>query len=403
MKRSTKPREGAATVSVSPNDSNHEIDWGSNLPAIPSSTGVFWPSIAVGILCALLGVYLVLTPAPVYTPNSDGTSTPSASTGSASPSTRAISGDVKLLRCGFVDSKDSSFAAGLEEFARGVSERTNGELVIELLPDGLVDNKKLAERDLVEAVKSGHLDMCLSTTSPLSNFNHDLDIFDLPLLFESYEHADIVLEGEVGEELLNTLDDFNLQGLGYMEVGFRLFSSSIPLPDFESFDGKKLRVMESVTMSRFIKAIGGDPVPSPVNKIYLMGKEGYIDGADRTYPTYWDFRLYDVHRFISETRHAYSVKMMLIDDKLYEALPAEYRRALRESAREAWVLQRKMQREADKSVKKLAEKEGIKIFEISKEDQKQFLDASVELYEEYRKNRSKSILDRVEEAAKAIH
>ena len=243
--------------------------------------------------------------------------------------------------------------------------------------------------------------MALSTTSPLSNFNHQLDIFDLPLLFTGFSHVDAVLDGPTGKQLLNSLEDHNLKGLGYFEVGFRIFSSSIPLPDYESFKGKKLRVMQSVTLSRFVKSIGGDPVPAPVNKIYLMGKEGYIDGAGRTYPTYWDFHLYDVHRFISETRHAYSVKMILIDNKLFDKLPADYQKALEESASVASTLQRKKQREADQSVKKLAEEEGIKIFELSEADRKKFVDASVELYEEYRLNQSKSILDQVEAQARS--
>ncbi|MCA9781251.1 MAG: TRAP transporter substrate-binding protein [Candidatus Eremiobacteraeota bacterium] len=384
-------------MSASPADK--DIDWGQNLPSIPSSTGVFWPSIATGILCAVLGLYLIFTPVPDAGNRLDSTSTP-VPFSSASPDLLQNDGDVKVLRCGFVDSKDSTFAIGLEEFAKGVEQRTNGELVVELLPGGLVDGRKLAERELVEAVKNGQLAMALSTTSPLSNFNHDLDIFDLPLLFDGFEHVDTVLDGDVGEQLLDSLKEHNLKGLGYMEVGFRIFSSSIPLPDYESFKGKKLRVMQSVTLSRFVKAIGGDPVPAPVNKIYAMGKEGYIDGAGRTYPTYWDFRLYDVHRFISETRHAYSVKMILIDNKLFESLPKEYQRALRESAQAAWVLQRKKQREADQSVKQLALEEGIKIFEMSDEDRKQFVDASVELYDEYRKNQSSELLDKVQAAAK---
>lgn len=385
-------------MSASHNDK--DIDWGGNLPAIPSSTGVFWPSIAVGVLCALMGVYLILTP-PAPPKRVDSSDTP-APLASVSPDENGELGEIRVLRCGFVDSKDSTFALGMEEFAKGVFQRTEGELVIELLPGGLVDGRKLGERELVEAVKGSKLAMALSTTSPLSNFNHDLDIFDLPLLFESPEHVDAVLDGPVGEELLGSLKDHNLYGLGYFEVGFRIFSSSIPLPDYESFRGKKLRVMQSVTLSRFVKAIGGDPVPAPVNKIYAMGKEGYIDGAGRTYPTYWDFRLYDVHRFISETRHAYSVKMLLIDEKLFQSLPPKYRAALRESAQSASVLQRKKQREADQEVKKLAIEEGIKIFEMSDEDRKQFVDASVELYDEYRKNQSGKILDKVEAAAKNL-
>ena len=280
-------------MSASRNDG--QLDWGGNLPEIPSSTGVFWPSVMVGLLCALFGVYLVLNPVPVETSSvKDPSTPPPRSTSKPENTTAAKNGTV--LRLGFVDSKDSTFALGLEEFSKAVSERTGGELKVELLPGGLVDGHKLGERELVEAVQKGDLTMALSTTSPLSNFNHDLDMFDLPFLFTSYEHADRVLDGPVGRQLLGSLKDHDLVGLGYMEVGFRIFSSSIPLPDYESFRGKKLRVMQSVTLSRFVKAVGGDPVPAPVDKIYLMGKEGYIDGAGRTYPTYWDFHLYDVHR-----------------------------------------------------------------------------------------------------------
>lgn len=385
-----------AIVSASPSDRE---DWGGNLPAIPSSTSIFWPSIAIGVVCAFLGLYLILTPVPKDADPVGETSTPQP-IATEQPKDPNKSDDVRVLRCGFVDSKQSTFALGMKELAKGVSQRTKGELIIKLLPGGLVDGRKLAERELVEAVKRGELDMALSTTSPLSNFNHDLDIFDLPLNFTGFEHVDRVLDGPVGEELLSSLESHNLKGLGYFEVGFRIFSSSIPLPDYESFRGKKLRVMQSVVLSRFVKSIGGDPVPAPVNKIYAMGKEGYIDGAGRTYPTYWDFRLYDVHRFISETRHAYSVKMLLIDDKLFEGLNPEFQGALRESARAASSLQRKKQREADQSVKKLAQDEGIKIFELTDADRKKFVDASVELYDEYRKNQSRSILEQVEAAAK---
>ena len=382
-------------MSASP---DKDLDWSGNLPAIPSSTGVFWPSIAAGLLCVFLGIYLVLTPVPSETSVLADTSSPSPDQ-TAEPVVMDQPDGLRVLRCAFVDSKDSTFALGMREFAQGVAEQSKGELSIELLPGGLVDGKKLAERELVELVKKGELDMALSTTSPLSNFNHDLDIFDLPLLFKGFGHVDRVLDGTVGDQLLSSLQSHDLSGLAYFEVGFRIFSSSIPLPDYESFKGKKLRVMRSVTLSRFVKSIGGDPVPAPVNKIYLMGKEGYIDGAGRTYPTYWDFRLYDVHRFISETRHAYSVKMLLINKKLEGELTEKSKKSLLVSARSASRLQRKKQREADMSVKELAKDEGIKIFELTEGDRKKFVDASVELYDEYRKNQSKEILQKVEQEA----
>ena len=212
-------------MSVSQDDK--ELDWGGNLPAIPSSTGVFWPSIAVGVICALFGFYLILTPVPDVTKGVDSSTTPSPLS-SASPEGPVDPGEVRVLRCGFVDSKDSTFALGLEEFAKGVFQRTDGELVIELLPGGLIDGRKLAERELVEAVRKGQLAMALSTTSPLSNFNHDLDIFDLPLLFDGPEHVDAVLDGDVGDQLLDSLQEHNLKGTGLFRSRISYFQFEYP-------------------------------------------------------------------------------------------------------------------------------------------------------------------------------
>lgn len=384
-------------MSVSPDSRDRDAEWTARLPEIPASTGVFWPSVCIGMMFTLWGMYLILTPSASVSPKLAATATPPAPVPSQSA---RPTGDGKVFRCGFVDSKDSTFALAMEEFAKKVQERSHGELQVELFPGGLVDGVQMDERTLVEAVRSGQLSIGLATTSPLTNYNHLLDIFDLPFLFTGPDHADQVLDGPVGQRLLTCLQDKNLLGLGYMEVGFRIFSSSIPLPDYASFSGKKLRVMQSVTFTRFVKAIGGDAVPAPVDKIYLMGKEGYIDGADRTYPTYWDFRLYDVHRFITETHHAYSVKMILVNDKLFDSLSKDQQELLLESAKEASRLQRKKQREADEAVKALAIKEGIKIFEVAPEEREKFVKASDELYDEYRRNQSSDILDSILSAAK---
>ncbi len=351
------------------------------------------------MLCSLLGLYLIVTPSRRVEPYPQPTAPPQ--TEPTRDPTGPIPGSAgRILRCGLVDSKDSSFSLALEQFAKEVQTRSSGKLRIELLAGGLIDGVQMDEKSLVEAVRTGKLDIGLSTTSPLTNYNHLLDVFDLPFLLGSPEQADRVVDGKVGAELLACLQDKNLLGLAYMEVGFRVFSSSVPLPDYRSFAGKKLRVMQSVTFTRFINAIGGDAVPSPVDKIYIMGKEGYIDGADRTYPTYWDFHLYDIHRYITETHHAYSVKMLLMNKKLYDSLSTQDHTILNQCAIEASRYQRKKQREADKAVKNMAIKEGIQIFVLAPEEREKFLAASTELYEEYRKNQSGEILEEILELAK---
>ena len=385
-------------MSASPED--RDAEWAARLPEIPTSTGVFWPSVLTGVLCSLFGLYLVITPGQrPNTPQTPGLA-PSVTPTRRTPNLAGGDG-TRVLRCGLVDSKDSTFALALELFAKQVHSRSSGRMKVELSSGGLIDGLQMDEKSLIEAVRSDKLDIGLSTTSPLTNYNHLLDVFDLPFLLNSPEQADEMLDGPVGARLLECLQDKNLLGLGYMEVGFRIFSSSVPLPDYSSFSGKKLRVMQSVTFTRFIKAIGGDAVPSPVDKIYIMGKEGYIDGADRTYPTYWDFHLYDIHRYITETHHAYSIKMLLVNKKFFESLSSEDQTILSEAAKEASQYQRTKQREADKAVKNMALKEGIRIFELEAGEREKFLSASTELYDEYRKNQSGEILDEIQKLAKS--
>lgn len=379
-------------MSVSP--SPHEPGGTKALPDIPKATGVLWPSLILGIACVITGIYLVVTtPAQLTKPRLRPLQSASPTIHSSSRPLNA--NNSRVLSCVFVDSKDSTFALGLERFAKEVQAKTEGKLILKLYPSGLIEGQTLDERGIIEGVRQGKIALGLTTTSPLTNYNHLLDVFDLPFLMRSYQHADTVTEGPIGQELLHCLKDKNLLGLSYMEVGFRVFSSSIPLPSYASFAGKKLRIMQSVTFSRFIKAIGGEPVPSPVDKIYAMAQKGYIDGADRTYPTYWDFRLYDVHRFITETHHAYSVKMLVVNKGIYEGLTPGEQRILKECAQEASRLQRIKQRQADDAVKATAIKEGIKVFDLSKDDRGHFVRASSELYDEYRQHESKTILDAI--------
>lgn len=393
-----KPSEAGETVSASPD--SRDAEWSARLPEIPKSKGVFWPSVITGVLCSLFGLYLVFTPyqRPVRDPGPTQPPQAEPTRSTAQPTTKLGN---RILRCGLVDSADSTFALALEKFRKDVQTRSSGKLQVELLTGGLIEGVQMDEKALVEAVRTGKLELGVSTTSPLTNYNHLLDVFDLPFLIRSPGQADKVMDGQVGQRLLDSLQDKNLVGLAYMEVGFRIFSSSIPLPDYASFSGKKLRVMQSVIFTRFISAIGGDAVPSPVDKIYMMGKEGYIDGADRTYPTYWDFHLYDIHRYITETHHAYSVKMVLANRDLYHSLSDQERAILRDAAQEASRFQREKQRAADKAVKTLALKEGIKIFELSAAEREKFITASKTLYEGYRKNQSEEILEQILGLAKS--
>lgn len=359
---------------------------------VPEGAGLFWPSIVFGVLCFLVGLFLIYTPPP----KPDPVSTPSVAreTPTSTQSPTPAEGQTEI-RFAFVDSKDSTFAFAAEAIRRRLTQATQGRLQVKLMPGGLVDGKKLGEIGLVKTAQSGQITMVLCTTAPLTNLDPALSVLDLPFLFDSHAHVDRVLDGEVGQGLLDGLQKHSLQGLGYLDVGFRIFSSSEPLTKLEDFKGRKLRVMQSAIPSRFVKSIGAEAVPAAVDKIYKMAEEGFIDGADRTYPTYWDFQLYGVHRHIAETLHTYSTKMVLINLDFYQNLPKSDRKLLRSVVREVATLQRQKQREADRKVKEKCLSQGIQIHEYSEAERQKFKAKTKPVYEEFVELNGSEALDAI--------
>jgi len=295
-----------------------------------------------------------------------------------------------------VDSDQSSFGRAGKNFADKLNQLSNGRLSLESHANGELNGKKLDERKLIEKVKAGELQVGFITSSPLSAYNKSLEVLDLPFLFRDQAHADRVLKGPVGTELLAGLEANGLKGLGYLELGFRLFSSAQPMPTLREFQGKNLRVMQGVQPEAMAKALGGEPVMTPVDKIKDAIIKGYIDAADRTYPTFWDFGLYDVHKYITDTRHTYSVKVILVNKAFFDGLPPVDQAAMLEAARFIQDEQRVDQRAAEEAVKQKCKSQGIQVFELDEVERQRWIRACQQMREQFSKMQGKELLDKIQ-------
>ncbi|MCE7869337.1 TRAP transporter substrate-binding protein [bacterium CPR1] len=375
-----------ATTSSSPDR------WDEEFPEIPRPGGL-WPWLLAAFVLAAWGTYLVVTPGGPPEPSYRTSVLPVRPVAVASSRTPVPAG-ARLLELGIVDSQNSTFTIAAESFARKVANRTHGRVQVRILPGQT--RRNLGELELVQQVAAGELEMTFCTTSPLSNLNSSFDVLDLPFLFHTLEQADQVLDGPIGRGLFAGLETHNLKGLGYLELGFRIFSCGVPMPDAESFKGKRIRVLESATCIRMARAFGSTPVPAPVDKIYEMGKQGLIDAADRTYPTYWDFQLYDVQRYITETQHTYSAKVILINRQVFDSLDPDDQEALLQAAREVEMEQRLRQREEEKRVRERCSERKITIYTMDADQRKAFVDLCQPMFEEYKRMRDPKLLEQIQ-------
>ena len=307
----------------------------------------------------------------------------------------AIPQEQGTFRFACVDSPQSTFAKSLLEFGKAVEAKTQGRVKIEVCPSGKIGQTKLDELGIVQGVRQGKVSFGLVTCSPLSNMSPSLEVMDLPFLFRDYQHADKILLGQVGAKILSSLNGSGVVGLATFEVGFRIFSSNTPIRSMEDFHGKKLRVMQSAAAISMVRMVGGEAVPSPVDKILMMAKEGYIDAADRTYPTYWDFKLYEVHHYIADTRHSYTAKIALASDRAWSTIQPEDRKIVLEELHRIEITQRKLQRQEDLDVKKKCQERGIEIHEFSASEREKVARACLPLYTEYKELNGSKLLDQI--------
>ena len=104
-----------------------------------------------------------------------------------------------------------------------IAQRTQDKVRIEVYPSTQLGN----ERDLVEGLQLGTIDLVVTSTGPLGGFVPRMFVVDLPFLFRDREHAYKVLDGPIGRELLDAFSAKGIKGLAFWENGFRQITNSV--------------------------------------------------------------------------------------------------------------------------------------------------------------------------------
>ena len=277
-----------------------------------------------------------------------------------------------------------AYNEGAREFARLIKEGTNGEVVIKVYPGGQLGK---GERELVEGMQMGIIDIAITSTGPLSNFSPDMGVVDLPFLFLSSEHVDKVLDGQVGRNLLDGLEKANLKGLAFMENGFRNFTNSArPLEKPEDLKGLKFRTMENPVHLAAVRSIGAQAVPMAWGEVYTSLQTGVIDGQENPVAIIWVNKMNEVQKYLSLTGHFYSPAPLTMSKKKFDKLKPEWQELFVNAALEAAAHERKFIRDAEKKQVEELKSWGMDVRTV---DKQLFVEAMKPAYAEfYKKNPS---------------
>ena len=284
---------------------------------------------------------------------------------------------------------------GLEELKRKAEELSGGKLRFTIFPGGQLGS----ESQCLEKAQAGTLDITKVSAAPVSNFVPVYKLFSLPYLFRDADHYWKVLDGPIGQEMLDKLatrgdgSPSGLHGLGYFDSGSRNFYGVKPLNGLDDIRGRKIRVMDDAVAMDMVQTMGGSPTPINFGELYTALKQGTVDGAENNPPSFLSSRHFEVCKHYLLNHHSRIPDVIIISAKLWDQLDAQERQWLEQAVAHAAKFQRELwETETERSLAELR-KEGVTIVET---DPAPFREVSRSVYQKHATPDIRALVERVQ-------
>jgi tripartite ATP-independent transporter DctP family solute receptor len=236
--------------------------------------------------------------------------------------------DEVTLRIASVTGPSHHHNVALRWFVENVAVRDVG-LTIEVL-----DGAQLGgERDFIEGMMLGSIQMSQVSTAPISGFIPEFDLFSLPYLIRDTDHFKKVVTGPVGLELSRLLEQRGIKALAWFDNGYRnIFNKVRPVVTPNDMNGLKIRVMESAIMVETVNAMGGSATPMSYSELYTALEQGVIDGGENSAGNVLNDKFYEVSEYYSLTQHFRPPGIVAISMTAWNRLSDQQKQVLEEEA-----------------------------------------------------------------------
>lgn len=265
-----------------------------------------------------------------------------------------------------------------ENMGKKIAEATDGELDYRMFAGGVLGS----EKEVVEQVQLGAVQMTRVSLGTLGPVVPDVNVFNMPFVFRDHEHMRKVIDGEIGQEILDkiTNSEFNMVGLAWMDGGVRNLYTKEPVRSLEDLKGMKIRVIGNPMFIETFNALGASGIAMDTGEIFSALQSGVIDGAENNPPTMLEHNHFRNAKYYSLTGHLILPEPIVISKTTWNKLSAEQQDLVKKFAKEAQFEERKLWDEKSAASEAKLQEAGVEFIEI---DKKPFFDATAPIREKY--------------------
>lgn len=249
----------------------------------------------------------------------------------------------RTIKFGHLNNTDHPVSFGVKRFSELLAAKTGGKFKVQEFPSNQLGN----EMQQQSALQGGVQEMSAPATTSLAGIVKEFGLVDFPFAVSTFEQADALLDGPLGQALIARLPEKGLVALGYWDLGFRnVTNSKRPIAKAEDLEGLKLRVIPNPVFLESFKAFKANPVPMPFAELYGALEAKAVDGQENPFAVILSNKFFEVNKFVSATNHVYAANIVLVSKRFWDKLSPAEQKAMHEAADEARRYQRQVSRAA---------------------------------------------------------
>ncbi|NLD01562.1 MAG: TRAP transporter substrate-binding protein [Gammaproteobacteria bacterium] len=267
-------------------------------------------------------------------------------------------------------------------FKKLAEERLPGKVKVEVYANSSLfgDGKEM------EALLMGDVQMIAPSLAKFEHYSKPIQIYDLPFLFDDMEAVERFQTGPVGKELLVSMEDKGITGLGYWHNGLKQLSANKALHSPKDARGLKFRVQASAVLDEQFKALRANPRKMSFGEVYQGLQTGVVNGTENTWSNYFSQKAYEVQPYMTESNHGLIDYMVITNTKFWNGLPTDVRTELSSIMEEVTVavnLHAAQMNERDKQA--ILDSGKTKIITLTKEQREQWRDQVKPVWKKFEK------------------
>ena len=278
-----------------------------------------------------------------------------------------------------------------EAFSKEVNERTNGKFNVEIL--SLTEysqkynfGKQLTKRSMMDLVGSGQVEMGDIYTTWLADINPDLNVLDLPFLFRDHDHADAILDGPIGADLLAGVEkNSQIKAMAFTySGGYRVVPANFKADTIESWKGKKVRISSSPVAQATFETLGAIANPNiELEQMNEQADRGNIDAGESTYVRIFPLQQNKSFKYVNDTAHSLFLTSIIVNEAFFNQFDDETKQIMSEAAFNAAKAERKESVADIPNILDQCKAEKVEVISMSKSEQKKMQDLLTPLHDRF--------------------